>query len=83
MAWNVYELHNEPRHEVYVGFTEKDVGAQLELDRAVPPAPVRHWDFENERVRAQAHKTGLTRHEAREIVREYAAEAGWILRRGI
>ncbi|MBI4349507.1 MAG: hypothetical protein HY553_21915 [Elusimicrobia bacterium] len=83
MAWNVYELVNEDRREVFVGVTDKDVGAELELDRAVPPAPIRHWDFKSERIRANRYKIGLTRFDAREAVRDYEAKAGWVLRRGL
>lgn len=83
MAWNVYLLYNEPRRELYIGVTEKDVGAEFELNRAVPPGAIRHWDFEGERVRAMAHQKGLTKFEARNAVREFAGEDGWILRRGL
>lgn len=83
MAWNVYELINEDRREVYIGLTEKDVGSELELARAVPPAPVRHWDFASERIRANRYKIGLTRFDAREVVREYTTQPGWVLRRGL
>lgn len=83
MAWNVYLLYNERRRELFIGVTEKDVGAEFELNRAVPPAPVRHWDFESERVRVKALKRDLTKFEARNVVREFEGEDGWMLRKGV